>query len=299
VNEEVSNNEAEDKKKKQISMLLRVVVILGIVYLAGDYFLSMNNDSIPKEANVSSKTHKSPNKTKHLPGKSGATPEKALELSSELTNMPAKVLPEIKKPEEQIPKVKEEALQAVETFPANVAVVNNVEVMDVEIKKNPDVQAPIENINIANNEIKEVAAPATPIMPVETKEPAVEQVSLNENKIDKSIDSLIDEVDKGHKPDEYPVKKIKLEDKIIEEDIYIPPAPYDQLGRGLVYNCKEKYWACINKAAYVICNKNMKWNKNHGKPAECAVQSVYGSDDDCATVQKYNVSVSKIALSCD
>jgi len=111
---------------------------------------------------------------------------------------------------------------------------------------------------------------------------------------------LIDTVDGTEKkPEEEGEKKeTKLEDKIVADDVYTPPPVYDQLGRGLVYNCKEKHWACVEKSAYVLCNKNMLWNKSKGKPAECSVQNVYNSDADCNTVQKYNISTSKPTPFC-
>ena len=87
--------------------------------------------------------------------------------------------------------------------------------------------------------------------------------------------------------------------KIVDDvAVETAPPPYDQLGRGLVYNCKDKYWACVDKPAYVTCNKNMKWNKSKGNSAECVVQAIYGSDDDCAKVQKYNVSTSQATTFC-
>ena len=93
-------------------------------------------------------------------------------------------------------------------------------------------------------------------------------------------------------------KSPNLADKIVADDVYTPPPAYDQLGRGLVYNCKEKFWACIDRTAYINCNKNMKYNKAHGKTAECTVQNVYNSDEDCNTVQKYNVSTNKPTTFC-
>ena len=300
MNEETDNNEDEnkDKKKKQLSMLLRVIVILGIVYLAADQFLSMNKDSVQETAVAPVKNKKSLNKKKPLDDGNEIKSNKTSE-DSKMTNAPAESSPEVKKMEEQKTELKVEALPSVETFPTNTTIVKNEEVKVVEEKMTPEVQAPIENINITAKETKEVTAPSITIMPTETKELPVEKENLNEKKIDKSLDALIDEENKVNKQETTPVKKIQLEDKIVEDDVYVPPAPYDQLGRGLVYNCKEKYWACVDKAAYLICNKNMKWNKNHGKPAECAVQNVYNSEDDCNTIQKHNVSTGQLALSCD
>lgn len=290
VNEEVTKNEASDKKKKQISMLLRVFMILGVGYLGVDYYITSNKESIPEIVNIPRKTRKSPKKIMSIPLKSEKLTENTVVAPS----------PAIEKTEEKILKTKEDTLSAVETFPANGPSVGLPEEhKTVDVQETPAVQAPIENINLADKEAKEIPVASTPVIPTAMKELPVENANPGVKKIDQNIDSLIDEIDKVNKPEVTSLKKVKLEDKIVEDDVYTPPAPYDQLGRGLVYNCKEKYWACIDKAAYINCNKNMKWNKSHGKPSECSVQSVYNSDDDCNIVQKYNISTSKEASTCN
>ena len=135
-----------------------------------------------------------------------------------------------------------------------------------------------------------------------SSEDAAAQIGEKKNiepQLDKNMDSLIESVDgKDKKPDASAAKKSSMEDKIVADDIYTSPPAYDQLGRGLVYNCKDKYWSCVDKLSYVACNKNMKWNKDHTKPAECFIQNVYNSDDDCSAVQKYNVSSNKDTAFC-
>ena len=149
---------------------------------------------------------------------------------------------------------------------------------------------------------------------VEEKPESIPAPKTKEAEIDKNIDKMIDTVDKKEKPktqiedkdagkvllseDSTPAKESKLEDKIVADDNYTAPPAYDQLGRGLVYNCKDKYWACVEKSSYVVCNKNMKWNTAHNKPSECAVQNVYNSTEDCSVVQKFNVSTNKETTFC-
>jgi hypothetical protein len=42
----------------------------------------------------------------------------------------------------------------------------------------------------------------------------------------------------------------------------------------------------------------MKWNRANGKAIECAVANVYLSDEDCETVQKFNVSTAQPTTFC-
>ncbi len=74
------------------------------------------------------------------------------------------------------------------------------------------------------------------------------------------------------------------------EESYVPPPSYEVWGRGLVYNCKGKHWACIDKDDYFICRQNMKWNTGHGRPQECYTVNVYASDADCISVQLHNIN---------
>jgi hypothetical protein len=89
-----------------------------------------------------------------------------------------------------------------------------------------------------------------------------------------------------------------MESKIVEEQAEPTVLSYDQLGRGLVYNCKDKYWACVDKESYINCGKSMKLNKSKGKPIFCAVSNIYNSEEDCGKIQKHYVSTSQSTDFC-
>ncbi|HAZ14645.1 MAG: hypothetical protein A2X86_06155 [Bdellovibrionales bacterium GWA2_49_15] len=74
------------------------------------------------------------------------------------------------------------------------------------------------------------------------------------------------------------------------EETYVSPPSYEVLGRGLVYNCKGKHWACVNQEAYFACRNNMNWNSKNRKPHECYTFNVYASDEDCEVIQRYNIN---------
>jgi len=274
--EEVENSDNDEnaiksddeaiKKKNQMSMLIRVVVVIGLGYLAVDhFFLSENIQPVVTEV------HKKPRKRKVIPEKviekSPTTPtESHAETPAKVTNKPA-----------------------------NELITNSI----------PETPAPLENINIAPKQVVETPPPVLeekvaeeePSKPVAKAELKTgEKQAIQQD--DKGLDKLIDSID-GKKKDEDPAKKIsKLEDKISADEVYTAPPAYDQLGRGLVYNCKEKFWSCVDKLSYINCNKNMKWNKGNQKPPECAVVNVYNSDEDCGVVQKYNISSGQATPFC-
>lgn len=186
-------------------------------------------------------------------------------------------------------------------------------------------ESPVENINvlekvttipeetvdqkldkIAENTPTEKIEPVIEPAPVPKKEPIpesiVETVKIPEMKL--AIEtSPVEEVKIPSQ--ENSIEKVSTDSgannmasKIIETLTETPPPAYDQMGRGLVYNCKDKYWACVDRASYVICNKNLKYNESIGKSKECVVQAIYATNDDCAKIQKYNVSVSQSTDFC-
>ncbi len=257
----------EDKKKKQMSMIIRVVVILGLGYYALDEFVLKTTEPTVEEM---------------------------------LAKQPKKKKRPVVKPADNAP-VSADA-KAENTAPA----VTETPAVNTEAT---DTQPPIENVNVMDkNEPQVTEAP-----PVEETPPVVEEkpvVTAPEPKIDQSIDQLVESVDQNAtNPMEVVTAPSQdqggnkdsgssMASKIVEEVVETAPPAYDQLGRGLVYNCKDKYWACIDKPAYVVCNKNMKWNKSKGNGAECVVQAVYNSEEDCAKIQKYNVSTNKETSFC-
>lgn len=71
---------------------------------------------------------------------------------------------------------------------------------------------------------------------------------------------------------------------------YLNPPDYDYLGRGLVYNCKGKHWACIDGPSYKTCESNFSYLKNKNKAKECFPVSVFQTDRACQYIQKKKVS---------
>lgn len=73
---------------------------------------------------------------------------------------------------------------------------------------------------------------------------------------------------------------------------YVAPPDYEYRGRGLVYNCSGKHWACVDGPTYKICEQNSSSNKFLGKSTECHPHSVFENQKGCENVQKIMVSSS-------
>ena len=95
-------------------------------------------------------------------------------------------------------------------------------------------------------------------------------------------------------------KKIKESLELMEEDMdYVAPPNYKRLGRGLVYNCIDKHWACVDKFAYFQCRENFKYNKGHKKKAECVIRNVYASVEDCSVIQTHYINMGEPTGFCE
>ena len=71
---------------------------------------------------------------------------------------------------------------------------------------------------------------------------------------------------------------------------YIAPPEYEYVGRGLVYNCKGKHWACIDAPSFKICQQNFNALKSQSRSKECVPDSVYETESACVWVQKKKIT---------
>ncbi|MAE57871.1 MAG: hypothetical protein CME69_03260 [Halobacteriovorax sp.] len=81
----------------------------------------------------------------------------------------------------------------------------------------------------------------------------------------------------------------KKENPVQEVD-YVEAPDYEKFGRGLVYNCKEGHWACVDKESWFQCRQNDYWTKQNNKPKECVISDVYSSISDCRVMQLENIN---------
>ncbi len=79
---------------------------------------------------------------------------------------------------------------------------------------------------------------------------------------------------------------------------YVPPPDYEYKGRGLVYNCKGKHWACVDAPSYKVCEDNSSSTKFLKKPVECYPFNVYETSKGCEKTQNRMVSSSATTSFC-
>lgn len=95
------------------------------------------------------------------------------------------------------------------------------------------------------------------------------------------------------------VAKVATDERRKSNLIYVAPPEYENLGRGLVYNCLGQHWACVDKIAYTNCDKNQNWNKNNKKKIACVISEIYATEDDCRKIQVHNINTITETKFCD
>ena len=270
------SDEEEDAVAKKKTMIIRGIVISVIAWVAVDEFL-LEKELPPQAIKKTSQTdlkrkglnRKKPDIIKESPVV--AVPESTVNAITEAT-------PEI--------------------TPDVTATVMAEETPEVMAEETPAVVAE-ETPEVMAEETPEVMAEATPaVMAEETPEPS------NVNVTDQPIDSMLSDLDKSIAPEKKGLNALgealeQMMPETLEENIGMPEPPdYLLIGRGLVYNCVGKHWACVDKKSYFKCAKNLKESQKRGKVPACAVVAVYTSDDDCQVIQTYNVNTSQPVEFC-
>lgn len=122
--------------------------------------------------------------------------------------------------------------------------------------------------------------------------PKVQEQVLGEEKVQSNLEKANLKIKESTSPIAQQIEGLKSINKITQRQIeqeYSEPPTYDRLGKGLVYNCKDKHWACIDKANFFICRNHQLWAKNNNSNPSCVIDNVYISLQDCMKMQRYNI----------
>ena len=134
----------------------------------------------------------------------------------------------------------------------------------------------------------------------EQEDPWTPQAENNQKMISDSESSQEISRDKKEQSETNQIEKeTSLSESQPDDPDYIAPPSYSRAGRGLVYNCKDKHWACVDKFSYFTCHENHKYNQSRKRKYECVTREVYASIEDCIKVQTYNVNQAKEASFCE
>lgn len=79
---------------------------------------------------------------------------------------------------------------------------------------------------------------------------------------------------------------------------YVAPPDYEYRGRGLVYNCVGKHWACVDGPSYKTCEDNASSVQYLKKKVECHPFNVYETTKGCESMQNRMVSSSAKTSFC-
>ncbi len=243
---------AKAKKKKK---LIYGVVIVALVYMAADEFMKSPDDVVPEPAPI---VRKKPKKTKK--------PIVVEEKENVAVEVPVK---------EVVPEPTAVAVEKVEE-PAVVAV-EQVEEPVVEVKEDiastPEVEQGNTELNLDTS--SEV---------VEKNNDINQEISkdLDENTGTSALDNQLNAI----------IQKVEDDTQKAQEKLeYVAPPNYENFGESLVYNCKGRHWACVNKEAHFQCLDNYKWAKSSGNTPECSNFKVLASAKDCRLLQLYNINM--------
>ncbi len=277
---EDDEDDEEAAKKAKKSKLIRMVVILAVAFFALDEFMTEPTEDVVPEVTA---PQMSPFK---------------------------KAMLEKKKKEEEARRAAEAAGEnespSLEDFPEDSPVAENVESQQPQVAEpvevvTEQVPSPIEIPEPAFEEeqsspevVQIEVPPETPVEVLKPTEGKVAVVPPSQPPIDESaskskessLDMLMKAVDKSEE-----MTETSLKTSLGRTDpSYIEPPNYLRSGRGLVYNCKENHWACVDKFSYFTCFENQKWNQDNSQDTECITRDVYASEADCASIQKFYVN---------
>ena len=132
-----------------------------------------------------------------------------------------------------------------------------------------------------------VTSPDTETPAVE--EPKVDGATASEDTIGAGTENSNDGTitDKILEDLEQQVKKEKPKETVKE---YVSPPDYEYRGRGLVYNCAGKHWACVDAPSYKLCENNFSSVNYLKKKVECYPSNIYETTKGCEQMQNRNVS---------
>ena len=322
--EDSSNSEAEAAKKKR-SRILQIVIGLGLVFfLASDYIIPTEE---PAPAPVESKERpkrqvKTPEPTPvEVPAETPpveAAPEIPAEASIEA---PLETAPAADAPSETAitePAVTEPSLETPASTQASPAVETSTLSETPMISEEPLISEPVETPKVETTpETAPVAeTPAITETPGETSEvTTTTTVAPNETKASEDNVSDLLSTPETQAPDTGMVtgtdtvdetktaegdnvtekilldleNKVKTESKAKKTE-YTNAPDYEYRGRGLVYNCTGKHWACVDGPSYKSCEDNYSSVKHLKKKIECYPFNVYQTVNGCVGIQNRMIS---------
>lgn len=283
--EEVVADDAEAARKKRVSLMIRVFIGLLLVLFLLEEYIFPPEETVPEAPPITAPvdTNIQDEPAPDAPIETTETPVETVETPVEPTVTETTVAPSDGPTEE----------------PEGPAVT------DTETTS-PDPDTDLATTPLPTEDTPEDLEPSldTTTTTTFTEDPAsadddqasdsadISEDIIGEGTPDASEDDLTDKILQDL---EKQVKTKKAEDVKKE---YVAPPNYEYRGRGLVYNCQGKHWACVDGPSYKTCEDNASSLKYLKKPAECYPFNVYETVKGCEGTQYRMVSSSAKTSFC-
>ena len=296
---ESAEDAAAAEKKKKIRLFVLAAIVVGVLFLIPDEEETVPAPEVPA---LKERPYKKDVKAQAPSETPAETPaETPTETPTETT--PVEASPETPTETEAPATVEEPSTPDLTEGVETAAPVETNPEEPVEARPDPATVIPGESVS--PDSFGEGTIPESPMetsgtdleSTIETTEPTetepTETVGGEEPTIDES--SSIGETT----PDltEQILQDLEDQEKIRKEKkapvtTYVAPPPYQFSGRGLVYNCKGKHWACVDGGSYRICEDNFSGNQYLNKNTECYPFNVYQTEGGCEVMPKRMVTSS-------
>lgn len=303
--EEADDDEAAKKKKK--SKIIQIVIgVMVVGFLLSDYILPPEEPTVAPAENTPKKL--SPAQEARLKREAEAK-KKALEAGTPDTADTANTAPENQPTDDtavttttEEPAVDNTAVDTtvdntVTDTPEDTTQVDTSSDTPVDSSTDTTVDVPTED-NPTESTV--TASPEDTVIDTNTGETSPD-VGINNNtdSIDGTDvyggteDSMTDQILEDLE------KQARTETKPAVKKEYVAAPDYEYRGRGLVYNCTGKHWACVDAPSYKTCEDNSSSVKYLGKKTECYPFNVYETTRGCESMQNRMVSSSAKTNFCN
>ncbi len=275
-NTKSSKDEKSPADKKKANIIRGIIVVAIVILIAQEFFPS--EEDTASAPSLALKPREKPKKKKEVlepaapvDATTPTTPTSPADTSGPTVTTTAPV-DTVSQPEVPTP---------VETTPPSTG----------DVSATPEVPSPNETTVTPETSPVTVTTEETPnTSPTTTEAPVI----VNEPSSPDSVDGQTTD------PDENLTDKIlqdlenqaKVTEKRAPKTEYTTPPDYEYKGRGLVYNCQGKHWACVDAPSYQTCEDNSSSTKFLKRSAECYPFNVYESQKGCEMMQNRMVSSS-------
>jgi hypothetical protein len=282
-----SDDDAAAAAKKKKSKMIQIAVGAGLVlFLLSDYIIPPEEPAAPAEGAVKLKSRKRPNKKK--PGEAAEQPADTAQATAP-TETPATETPAVTAPTETPP---------VDTTITETTPESPVEVTSTDVPTEPVTEPVIEPTTEPTPE-----TPAVETQPIDT---AVVETPPTETVTTPVSPDVVDGGETTTNGDENITDQIlqdlesqAKENKTVEQKKeYVSPPDYEYRGRGLVYNCTGKHWACVDGPSYKTCEDNSSSTKYLKKTSECYPFNIYETQKGCEVMQNRQVTAAAKTKFC-